>query len=94
MGDPAIEDNLTNANIEKASALVAIHEDDAENAFVVVTARGLRPDIFVIAMARSRENVPKLKKVGANNVVATGVIVTRYIGRAAITGHGEGGPEC
>ncbi len=94
VGDPAIEENLTNANIEQARALVAIHEDDAENAFVVVTARGLRPEIFVIAMARSRENVPKLKKVGANNVVATGIIVTRYIGRAAITGHGEGAPEC
>ncbi len=94
LGDPATEENLERANIAQARSLVAVHEDDAENAFIVVTARGLRPDLYIVAIARTRENVPKLKKVGANNVIATETIITRYIGRAAIAGHSEGGPEC
>ena len=92
-GDPASEEVLLRANIEEARSLVAIHRDDAQNAFTTVTARGLRPDLFIIAMARSRENVPKLRKTGADNVVAPHVIVTRYIGRSAISGHREGGAD-
>lgn len=94
LGDPASEEVLLRAGIEEAKSLVAIHRDDAQNAFTTVTARGLRPDLFIIAMARSRENVPKLRKMGANNVVAPHVIVTRYIGRSAISGHREGEGEC
>ena len=94
LGDPASEEVLLRAGIEEARSLVAIHRDDAQNAFTTVTARGLRPDLFIIAMARSRENVPKLRKMGANNVVAPHVIVTRYIGRSAISGHREGEGEC
>ena len=96
LGDPASEEVLLRANVAEARSLVAIHRDDAQNAFTTVTARGLRPDLFIIAMARSRENVPKLRKMGADNVVAPHVIVTRYIGRSAISGHreGEGEGEC
>jgi voltage-gated potassium channel len=94
LGDPATEEPLLSAKIETAKTLVAIHEDDAENAFIVITAKEIRPDIFIIAMASLPENIPKLKKVGANNVVAPSVIVTRYIGRTALEGRPVEGPEC
>jgi voltage-gated potassium channel len=94
LGDPATEEALISAGINSAKSLVAIHEDDAENAFIVITAKGIRPDIFIIAMAGLPENIPKLKKVGANSVVAPSVIVTRYIGRTALEGHPDGAPEC
>lgn len=93
-GDPATEEALISARIETAKTLVAIHEDDAENAFIVITAKEIRPDLFCIAMAGLPENIPKLKKVGADSVVAPSVIVTRYIGRTALEGHPEGAPEC
>ncbi len=93
-GDPATEEPLIMAKIETAKSLVAIHEDDAENAFIIITAKEIRPDIFTIAMAGLPENIPKLKKVGADSVVAPSVIVTRYIGRTALEGHPEGAPEC
>jgi voltage-gated potassium channel len=94
MGDPATEEALLSAKIETAKTLVAIHDDDAENAFIVITAKEIRPDIFIIAMASLPENIPKLKKVGANNVVAPSVIVTRYIGRTALEGRPSDDPEC
>jgi voltage-gated potassium channel len=94
LGDPATEEPLIMAKIETAKTLVAIHDDDAENAFIIITAKEIRPDIFTIAMAGLPENIPKLKKVGADSVVAPSVIVTRYIGRTALEGHPEGAPEC
>ena len=94
LGDPATEEALISAKIDTAKTLVAIHEDDAENAFIIITAKEIRPDIFTIAMAGLPENIPKLKKVGADSVVAPSVIVTRYIGRTALEGHPDGAPEC
>jgi voltage-gated potassium channel len=93
-GDPATEEPLLTARIDTAKTLVAIHDDDAENAFIIITAKEIRPDIFTIAMAGLPENIPKLKKVGADSVVAPSVIVTRYIGRTALEGHPDGAPEC
>ena len=93
-GDPATEEPLILAKIETAKSLVAIHDDDAENAFIIITAKEIRPDLFTIAMAGLPENIPKLKKVGADSVVAPSVIVTRYIGRTALEGRPEGAPEC
>ncbi len=94
LGDPATEEPLLSAKIETAKSLVAIHEDDAENAFIVITAKEIRPELFIIAMASLPENIPKLKKVGANSVVAPSVIVARYIGRTALEGSPDGAPEC
>ncbi len=94
LGDPATEEPLLSAKIEAAKSLVAIHEDDAENAFIVITAKEIRPELFIIAMASLPENIPKLKKVGANSVVAPSVIVARYIGRTALEGNPDGAPEC
>ncbi len=93
-GDPATEEPLLTARIDTAKTLVAIHDDDAENAFIIITAKEIRPDIFTIAMAGLPENIPKLKKVGADSVVAPSVIVTRYIGRTALEGHPDGALEC
>ena len=93
-GDPATEEPLLSARIDTAKTLVAIHDDDAENAFIIITAKEIRPDIFTIAMAGLPENIPKLKKVGADSVVAPSVIVTRYIGRTALEGHPDDAPEC
>jgi voltage-gated potassium channel len=92
-GDPASEETLLKAQIENAKTLVAIHNDDAENAFIIITAKEIRPDIFTIAMANLPENIPKLKKVGAHSVVAPSVVVTRFIGRTALAGHAEDQPE-
>jgi hypothetical protein len=44
-------------------------------------------------MASLPENISKLKKVGADSVVAPSVIVTRYIGRTALEGHPDGTHE-
>jgi voltage-gated potassium channel len=56
IGDPSHEVPLEEAGIEFARAVIAATEDDAADAFSVMTARELRPDIRIVAAARTRRN--------------------------------------
>jgi voltage-gated potassium channel len=44
---------LRAAGIHRAGGLVACVDDDAANTFIVLTAKGLRPDLWVVARASS-----------------------------------------
>jgi voltage-gated potassium channel len=68
----------------KARALMAISDDDALNAFVTITARKLNADLKIIAMVSSRENMQKLRSVGATNVISPSVIGAERILAAAL----------
>jgi len=67
-GDAADENTLTKAGIEKASFLVAALGTDTANVFLVLTARQLNPDIFIMARASSPGVRNKLMVAGANIV--------------------------
>ena len=43
---------------------------DAENVYTVLTARVLRPDLFIIARIESEDAEPKLKRAGADRVLS------------------------
>ena len=76
LGIPAIEGNaadervLHEAGIDRANALVAAANSDAENVFIVLTARGLNPNLQIITRCNSEASVPKLEKAGANRVIS------------------------
>ena len=76
LGIPAIEGNaadervLHEAGIDRASALVAAANSDAENVFIVLTARGLNPNLQIVTRCNSEGSVPKLEKAGANTVIS------------------------
>jgi len=67
-GDAADEDLLSKAGIEEASYLVAALATDTANVFLVLTARQLNPDIFIMARADSTGVKKKLTVAGANIV--------------------------
>ncbi len=67
-GDPIKESVLVKAGIKKAKALISALGEDTDNLFLSLTARSLNSDIFIVARASSKENVPKLKKAGADKV--------------------------
>lgn len=83
-GDPSESEVLEKVAIKKARALIATSEDDALNAFITITARVLNTDLPIIAMASSRENMKKLKSVGANTVISPNVIGAERILGAAL----------
>ena len=68
--DATSEEALLAAGILKAKGLVTAVNSDANNVFITLTAKGLRPDIFVLARASEEKNEEKLIKAGATRVVS------------------------
>ena len=74
-GDATHEAVLASANLGRAAGLFTALHNDADNLLVVVTAKGLRPDLPVVAKAIDEESERKLRQVGADRVV-----MPNYIG--------------
>lgn len=73
-GDATHEDVLKLAGIEKAGALATVLSSDVNNVFITITARGLHPDLQIIARAEQPSTTKKLKQVGATNVILPAAI--------------------
>ena len=68
-GDATHEEILEAARINKARALITTMPNDADNLFIVLTARQLNPDLRIISRASEDKADSKLKRAGANNVI-------------------------
>lgn len=69
VGDVTDDSVLKAAGIEHARALVVCLETDAETVYATLSARHLRPDLVIIARARSAESKDKLMLAGATRAV-------------------------
>jgi voltage-gated potassium channel len=69
VGDASEDRILEQAGLLRARALVAALDSDAANLFVTLSARALRPDLFIVARARLEESEEKLRRAGADRVV-------------------------
>ncbi len=67
--DATRDETLLEAGIVRASALIATLPNDADNLFLVLTARELNPDLKIISRASNDSSVRKLKTAGASNVI-------------------------
>lgn len=86
--DPSDEESLDCAGLDRARAVVAATNDDAEDALAVLTARQLRPDARIVAAATDRDNVAKLKRAGADTVISPATLGGHLLARSAL-GHGD-----
>jgi voltage-gated potassium channel len=68
--DATTEDALIHAGIERAKGIVTAVKSDANNVFISLTAKDIRPDIFVLSRASDANNERKLLKAGATRVVS------------------------
>jgi voltage-gated potassium channel len=69
VGDSTDDDLLIQAGVEKAKALITTLPADADNLFIVLSARSLNPDLQIISRASESNSISKLKKAGADNVI-------------------------
>jgi voltage-gated potassium channel len=69
-GRASDDDMLKRAGIERASGVIACVDSDAENIFITLTAKELRPEIEVVARASQEESESKLRRAGADRVVS------------------------
>ncbi|HXX45401.1 MAG TPA: potassium channel protein [Candidatus Acidoferrales bacterium] len=70
IGNASAEDNLRKAHIETAQGFVSAVASDAENIYIVLTARGLRSDLKILARASEEEATSKLLRAGATEVLS------------------------
>lgn len=73
-GDATDENVLKAAGIDCASGLFSALSTDEENIFLIITARGINPDIKIIAKAVNDTSVKKLLMSGASSVVSPNLI--------------------
>jgi voltage-gated potassium channel len=69
LGDATDEEVLRSAGIERARSLITALNADADNLYVTLTGRSMRPDLFIVARAASAAAVAKLIQAGADRVV-------------------------
>jgi voltage-gated potassium channel len=72
--DATLEDTLIEAGVKRARGLAACLPDDADNVYVVLTARDLNRDLHIVARAVEEQAEPKLIRAGASRVIAPTII--------------------
>ena len=82
--DATLEETLREAGVERARGLAACLPDDADNVYVVLTARDLNRDLHIVARAVEEQAEAKLIRAGANRVVAPTIIGSHRMAQALI----------
>ncbi len=69
-GNATEDETLLKAGIKHAKGLVSVVTSDTENVYITLTARGLNPDLYILARSGDPGSDIKLKRAGANKVVS------------------------
>jgi voltage-gated potassium channel len=69
-GDATADEDLLKAGIKKAQGLISVVTSDTQNVYITLTARGLNPDLYILARSGEEGSELKLKRAGANKVVS------------------------
>jgi len=68
LADATQDETLQGVHIERAKGLVAALPTDAQNVYIVLTARGMNLDLTIVARASNDQAGAKLRQAGANVV--------------------------
>lgn len=69
-GDATRDETLHRAGIDRAWGMAVCTGDDTQNLFVVLSARSLSTELYIVARSVEAENERKMRRVGANRVVS------------------------
>ncbi|MGD9106293.1 MAG: potassium channel protein [Desulfobacterales bacterium] len=84
VGAATDEANLIKAGIERAKGIISVLGTDADNVFLVLIAKGLNPDIFVVARANQDETEKTLYTAGTDKVVSPFALGARRVAHAIL----------
>jgi voltage-gated potassium channel len=88
-GDATQDEMLIQAGVEKARGLLVCTPHDADNLFIVLSARTLNPDIYIVARCTTANNEEKMRRAGANRVISPyrigGQRMARLVSRPQVT---------
>lgn len=83
-GDATRDEVLTQAWVQRAKGLVSVVNSDLENLYIVLTARGLNKDLYIVARAGDEGSERKLLRAGANRVSSPNISGGMEIAQALI----------
>jgi voltage-gated potassium channel len=83
-GDATSDEVLKEAGIEQAHGLVAAVGSDTDNTFITLSARELRPDLFIEARSTGPESEGKLRRAGADRIISPHAIGGRRMAMLAL----------
>lgn len=69
-GNATHDKTLLGAGIKRAKGIVAVLPTDAENLYLILTAKELNPDIYILSRSEEEESVHRLVRAGADKVVS------------------------
>jgi voltage-gated potassium channel len=69
-GDATDDEVLQSAGLLNASGLIVTTGDDASNLYIVLSARVMRADLFIVSRAVDDSSIPKLIRAGANRAIS------------------------
>jgi voltage-gated potassium channel len=82
--DASQDEVLQRVGIGRARGLIAAVGTDAENVYTVLTARVMRPDLFIVARVETDDAERKLKRAGADRVISPYHIGATHIVQSAL----------
>jgi voltage-gated potassium channel len=86
-GDGSQDDILHEAGLSKADSLIVTTGEDSLNMFIVLSARTIHPDLFILARANDVGNEVKLKRAGADRVVSPYLIGGQHMANIVVRPH-------
>mgnify|MGYP000875213419 CR=1 FL=1 len=85
IGDATEEPVLEGANVKNARSLIAAASSDAENVYIALTARGINPDLYIVARANDQAAERQMMRAGVNKVVSPALIGSHRMAQAAMS---------
>jgi voltage-gated potassium channel len=84
VGDATSDDVLRRAGVERARGLVAVVPSDADNLYITMSARLINSKLFIVARAEGEECETKLRRAGADRVIAPYLLGGTRIAQAVL----------
>jgi voltage-gated potassium channel len=83
-GNATEDEILLQAGVTRAAGLIAALGSDADNVFVILSARDLNAALPIVARANAASAIPKLTRAGATQVISPYATAGRQMARLAL----------
>lgn len=87
VGDATKDEILQQAGIDRAWGMLVCTGDDSRNLFIVLSARALNSDLYIVARSVDAENDRKMRRAGANRVVSPYQIGGQHMANIIVRPH-------
>ena len=87
VADATRDDSLREAGVVKAKGLIAALPSDAENLFIILSAKTLNPRLTVVTRASEEEAEEKMRRAGADTVFTPYAMTGRQLADSLLRPH-------